>query len=136
MRDPPTEARQVVWEILAQFWVDTWYDAGQLDEFANRLVQCGFSARDLDRIAYREVCGAFATFTLAVFVTAGMALPDWSFPNDEARRRVTRWVVRPLLFSLVNPFWIVGYFSARWFLRRSWGGLRTRVVERLATAAV
>lgn len=25
MRAPPTEERQVVWEVLAQFWVDTWY---------------------------------------------------------------------------------------------------------------
>ena len=42
MGAPPTEERQVVWELLAQIWVDTWYDAAQLDEFADRLARCGF----------------------------------------------------------------------------------------------
>jgi hypothetical protein len=50
VRTPPTEERQVVWEVLAQFWVDTWYAAEELDQFADRLARCGFSIRELDRI--------------------------------------------------------------------------------------
>ncbi len=136
MRTPPTEERQVVWEVLAQFWVDTWYDAGQLDQFADRLARCGFSLRELDRIAHQEVCGAFAIFTLAVFASAGMALPDWYFPKDQARKTVAAWLSRPRLLSLLNPFWVVGYFAARSFLRPTWLDLRGRVAQRLSAPAV
>jgi hypothetical protein len=132
----PTEERQVVWEVLAQFWVDTWYDSDKLDQFADRLVRCGFSIRELDRIAYREVCGAFATFSLAVLASAGMALPDWYFPEDEARKKVAAWVKRPRLLSLLNPFWVAGYFAARSLLGENWRNLRGRVARRLETPAV
>lgn len=127
-----TEERQVVWEVLAQFWVDTWYDAGELDQFADRLARCGFSIRELDRIAHYEVCGAFATFTLAVFASAGMALPDWYFPEREARQKVASWLSRPRILSLLNPFWIAGYIAARSFLRPTWAELRGRVAQRLS----
>ncbi len=132
MTAQPTEERQIVWEVLAQFWVDTWYDAEQLDQFADRLARCGFSIPELDRIAHREVCGAFAIFTLAVFASAGMALPDWSFPKEQARKNVAAWLSRPRVLSFLNPFWVVGYFAARRFLRPSWLDLRGRVAHRLS----
>jgi len=75
-----------VWGILAQFWVDTWYDAGQLERFTDQIVRCGFSMRELDWIAYREVCGAFATFTLVVFLSVGMALPVSLTPPARSTR--------------------------------------------------
>jgi hypothetical protein len=135
VRALPTEERQVVWEVLAQTWVDTWYEAGELDEFAERLAGCGFSLHELDRIAHHEVCGAFAIFTLAVFASAGMALPDWHFPNDQARKVVAAWLSRPRLLSLLNPFWVLGYFAARRFLRPTWLELRARVAQRLDAPA-
>ncbi|PKL96741.1 MAG: hypothetical protein CVV18_00580 [Gammaproteobacteria bacterium HGW-Gammaproteobacteria-8] len=135
MSASPTEQRQVVWALIAQFWVDTEYDAGQLDSFADRLAACGFSMRELDRIVNREVCGAFAIFTLAVLFSAGMALPDWYYPADEARRKVAAWLSRPRLLSFLNPFWIAGYAAARWFLRQTWPDLRRRVARRLAPPA-
>jgi hypothetical protein len=134
--DSPTEERQVVWEILAQFWVDTWYDAGQLDQFAERLAGCGFSVRELDRIAYQEVCGAFAIFTIAGFASMGMAFPDWFFPEQKARQKIGRWLSRPRFLSVLNPLWVAGYIAARMFLRRSWSDLRARVVKRLELSAV
>jgi len=134
MRPPPTEQHQVVWEVFAQFWVDTWYDNEELDQFADQLAACGFSVRELERIAYREVCGAFAIFTLAVFASFGMALPDWFFPKDQARKVVARWLARPRLLSLLNPFWIAGYFVARWFLRQGWRDLPGRVAQRVDSA--
>jgi hypothetical protein len=135
MRAPPTEERQVVWEVVAQFWVDTWYDARQLDQFADRLAGCSLSIRELDRIARREVCGAFAVFTLAVFASAGMALPDWHFPEDQARKKVAAWLSRPRLVSYLNPFWVAGYLAARAFLRPTWQDLRARVARRLRAPA-
>lgn len=126
-----TEQRQIVWDVIAQFWVDTWYDAKQLEAFAERLAGCGFTLRELDRIARWEVCGAFATFTLAVFLSLGMVLPDFFFPEEEARSKVATWLARPLVLSLLNPFWIAGYCVARLYLRHDWPGLRKRVARRL-----
>ena len=124
--------RQVVWEILAQFWVDTWYDAEQLDAFAARLADIDVSMDELNRIVYWDVCGAFATFTLAVFLSAGMALPDWYYPEDDARRKVASWVARPKVLSVLNPIWILGYLVARSFVTPSWLDLRARVAQRVA----
>ena len=135
MRDEGHSARQVVWEVLAQFWVDTWYDTKQLDGFADRLVASGLSLGDLDRIAYREVCGAFALFTLAVFLSMGMALPEWYYQEDRARVKIESWLSRPKFLSILNPIWLIGYVAACAFLRASWGGLRGRVALRLAHAA-
>jgi hypothetical protein len=129
-----TEQRQVVWEILAQYWVDTWYDDEQLDRFADQLAACGLSLRVLDRIAYREVCGAFATFTLAAFLSFGMALPDYFYPEEEARRKVSSWLARPRLISILNPFWVIAYLAALGYLRSSWRDLRKRVARRLGAA--
>ena len=125
--------RQVVWEILAQFWVDTWYDPEQLDAFAARLSECNMSIDELNRIVYWDVCGAFATFSLAVFLSAGMALPDWYYPEDEARRKVASWMARPKVLSVLNPVWIVGYIAARSFVTPFWHDLRARVAKRLTT---
>jgi hypothetical protein len=136
MNAPPPEERQVVWGVLAQFWVDTWYDAEQLDRFADRLATCGYSIRELDRIASHEVCGAIAIFTLAVFASAGMALHDWFFPEEQARKVVSAWLARPRWQSFLNPFWVAGYFGARSFLRPGWRDLRRRVARRLDTTEV
>jgi hypothetical protein len=135
MKSPPTEEQQVVWEVVAQIWVDTWYDVGELEEFADQLARCGLPLLELDRIAHREVCGAFAIFTLAVIASAGMALPDGYFPKDRARRVVATWLSRPRLLSWLNPFWVVGYIAARGFLRATWGDLRARVALRLGASA-
>ncbi len=131
MRTQPTEEQQIVWEVLAQFWVDTWYEAVQLDAFAARLANCGFSLKELDRIVYREVCGAFAALSLASFVSSGMALPDWYFPEDEARKKVLDWLSWPRFLALLNPLWIAGYVEARRFIRQDWSDLRGRVALRL-----
>lgn len=37
----------------------------------------------------------------------GITLPDWHFP--EPKQKVARWLHRPLLVSLINPLWLVGY---------------------------
>jgi len=128
------EQRQIVWEICAQFWVDTWYDDSQLEAFAERLAQCGFSVTELDYIARREVCGAFALFTLQVFFTAGMALPDWYYPEDDARAEVANWLCKPRILSYLNPCWLIGYKMALSFFDATWPDLRRRVETRLGDA--
>ena len=63
------------------------------------------------------MCGAFALFTLAVYASAGMALADWFYPEDEARQKVAAWLARPRLRSLLNPFWWLGYLLAIGLMR-------------------
>ncbi len=104
--------RQIAWGVLAQAWVDTSYDATELAAFRAQLAATGLSRRELKRIAYREVCGAFALFTLAVYASAGMALPDWFYPEEDAQQQVAAWLARPRLLSLLNPFWWLGYLLA------------------------
>lgn len=120
-------AHAEVWAVLAQYWVDTWYDDGQLNDFALRLSRTDLTLDEMDTVAKREVCGAFATFTFAVFASAGMALPDWYYPEDEAIRKVSEWRSRPRLVSWLNPFWIVGYIMALGYLWKSWPRLRAKV---------
>ena len=102
-------SRQKAWEVLAQTWLDTSYDAEHREAFAQALAETGLSPRDLRRIAFWDVCGAFATFSTAVFASAGMALPDWYYPDEAAREKVAKWLARPVFLSLVNPVWLVGY---------------------------
>ena len=109
--------RQIAWGVLAQVWVDTSYDAAELAAFRAQLAATGLSSRELQHIAYREVCGAFALFTLAVYASAGMALPDWYYPEDDARQRVAAWLAQPRLRSLLNPFWWLGYLLAIGLMR-------------------
>src|SRR3546814_16166641 len=92
-------ARQKAWEVLAQAWVDTSYDESQREAFSRDLAATSLSVQGLRRVAYWDVCGAFATFSTVVFITAGMALPDWYYPEDLARQKVGRWVSRPFILS-------------------------------------
>ncbi len=115
--------RERAWEILAQTWADTSYDEIEKAAFAKGLAETGLSRRELNRIAYWEVCGAFATFSTTVFATAGMALPDYCFPKDVARESVTDWISRPLVFSLINPLWLLGYLLSLYLMRATMGSV-------------
>jgi len=109
MRMPITEQRSRAWEVFAQTWVDTSYSPKDQDAFAQKLNATELTVSELYRIALWEVCGAFSVFTTICFVTAGMALPDWDYPDDLARKKVETWVKRPWLLSLINPLWLIGY---------------------------
>lgn len=123
----PTPERVAAWDVMSQFWVDTWYDEQQLDQFAQRLAALELPLGELDRIVGWDICGAFATFTLGVFLSAGMALPDWYFPEEEARARISTWLAKPRLLSFANPLWVMGYVAARRYIRKDWRDLRARV---------
>lgn len=126
-----SKEQAVVWGVIAQFWVDTWYDAQQLDAFADTLASTGYPVRELDRIVHWEVCGAFATFTVAVLGTAGMCLPDWYYPEEQAIKKVAAWTRSSKLRSFLNPFWLAGYWVSRLFIWKPWRDLRSRVARKL-----
>lgn len=117
----------IVWEVLAQCWVDTECDAGELDALAARLWGTGLGVEQIERIVFDEVCGAFALDTLAVYLSFGMALDPWFFPEDEARRKVQEWLDLPRWTFWLNPFWWLGRWAARWHVREDWRELRARL---------
>ena len=115
--------KREAWAVLAQVWVDTDYDDAQMEAFRQQLLATGLPGSEIRRIAYHEVCGAFALFTLGVLATAGMALPDWYYPEELAQEKVAQWLARPLALLVLNPFWVAGYVIARWFMRSTLGGV-------------
>ena len=126
---------ETVCEVFAQFWVDTWYDDSQLAEFARILDRTELPDRSIARIVKRDVCGGLAYETLTAFLSVGMAMPDWFFPEDEARRMVTSFR-RRRVWCYLNPVWWVGYCASRLFVGSHLRHLRARVAERRAVAAV
>ncbi|ODU46327.1 hypothetical protein [uncultured Aquimonas sp.] len=127
--DPAPSPNAIVWEVLAQCWVDTEYDADQMDAFAEKLRGTGLGVEEIERIVLDEVCGAFALDTIAVYLSFGMGLDPWFFPEDEARRKVAEWLARPRWTSWLNPFWWLGRWAARRHVREDWRALRARLVE-------
>ncbi|WP_395794562.1 hypothetical protein [Aquimonas sp.] len=119
----------IVWEVLAQSWVDTEYAPEVLDLFAARLHATGLSLKSLDRIVLDEVCGAFALYSLGAIASAGMGLSPWFFPEDEARQRVQGWLDRPRWRSWLNPPWWLGLWTARGLVRGDWLELRARLLN-------
>ena len=71
----------VIWEVLAQCWVDTEYDAVDLDAFARQLQSTGMGVEQIERVVFDEVCGAFALDTLAG--TSGRPRPNQSSTRDK-----------------------------------------------------
>jgi hypothetical protein len=118
------------WAIFAQAWVDTSYDDGDRERFARDLLTTGLSPKQIRYVAYWQVCGAFATFSSVVLVTAGMALPDWFYPDDAAQEKVDRWLQRPVILSLLNPFWLVGYVLSVVMLWSTLGGVVAKASAR------
>lgn len=117
------------WSILAQTWVDTEYDDQDRAKFARDLVSTGFSTSELRRIAYWEVCGSFAHFSVVAFATAGMALPDWCYPEELAQEEIASWLSRPIVFSLFNPVWLVGYLLSVTLMRATMGRVLATVAR-------
>lgn len=124
---PPEE--RIVWGVASQFWVDTWYDDQQLDQFAHELEQTGLATSTLQTIAHDNVCAAFAMFTLQSYFSIGMALPDWFFEDElldpiiQAHFEQAPWRRR------WNPIWHLAYRWSRGFLLEDWADLCARVEQ-------
>ena len=87
---------------------------------------------EFNRAVFWDTCGAFAVETVFAFLLLGMTLPDWHFPGAE--QKVARWLRRPLLLSLINPLWLVGYPISCLMAFNYWVQLR-RTVASSACAA-
>lgn len=115
--------------MFAQSWADTELKAADFDHFAGRLHGTGLDEAALQHILEHEVCGGFALYSLGTLISAGMALPPYFFPADEARERIQSWLARPRWQSRLNPLWWLGLWTARWMVRQDWAAIRSRLAE-------
>lgn len=113
--------------MFAQSWADTEHGVADFDHFAEQLLSTGLDEEALQAILHTEVCGAFALYSLGTLLSAGMGLPPFFFPEDEARERVQAWLDRPRWRSRLNPMWWLGLWVARSMVREDWQAIRQRL---------
>jgi len=101
-------------------------------EYGKYATEIGASRRELgafDRECLAVVCGAFAIHTVIALLSMGMYLSDWGYNDEYVIRKVSTWQSRPLLISLLNPLWLVGFPSSVLFALGTWRKLRRAVAE-------
>lgn len=99
--------REKVWEAISYAWTEVGLDRGGFRRFAQDAGISPGDRRALLHAVFWQVCGVFAIETSLALIPMGITLPDWFFPEPE--QKVTRWLARPLLRSVLNPLWLVGY---------------------------
>ncbi len=99
--------REKVWEAMSYVWTEIGLDEKEFQRFGSEISAQSKDMSEFNRAVFWETCGAFAIETAFAFLLMGTTLPDWHFP--EAEQKVARWLQRPLLLSLINPLWLVGY---------------------------
>ena len=99
--------REKVWEVASYAWTEIGLRQEDFVRFAGEAQLSLGSDRALAHAVFWQVCGAFAIETVLALLLMGITLPDWFFPEPE--QKVARWLRRPLLLSLLNPLWLVGY---------------------------
>jgi len=122
-----SDSNPVVWEVFAQAWADTEFEAADFEYFARQLRETGLDEASLQNILDHQVCGAFALYSLALLFSAGLALPPFLFPEDEACQRVQTWLARPRWQYRLNPLWWLGRGLARGMAREHWQAIRLRL---------
>ena len=99
--------REKIWEAMSYVWTEIGLDDKDFQRFGGEIAAQPQDMPAFNRAVFWDTCGAFAVETVFAFLLMGMTLPDWYFP--EAEQKVARWLRRPLLLSLINPLWLVGY---------------------------
>jgi hypothetical protein len=110
-----------------------WSEVGlEPDEYGKYASQIGASHRELgafDRECLAVVCGAFSMHTVIALLSMGVSLSDWGYNDEYVIRKVSIWQSRPLLISLLNPIWLVGFPLSVLFALGTWRRLRRAVAE-------
>ena len=99
--------RDKIWEAMSYVWTEIGLDDKDFQRFGSEIAAQPQDMPAFNRAVFWDTCGAFAVETAFAFLLMGMTLPDWYFPEPE--RKVARWLRRPLLLSLINPLWLIGY---------------------------
>ena len=124
--------REKIWEAMSYAWTEIGLDDKDFQRFGYEISAQPEDMPEFNRAVFWETCGAFAVETTFALLLLGMTLPDWYFP--EAEKKVSCWLRRPLILSLVNPLWIVGYPISCLMAFKYWVQLR-RAVTSSACAA-
>ncbi|NYZ63424.1 hypothetical protein [Luteimonas deserti] len=114
--------REKVWEATSYAWTEIGLDSDDFARFAREAQLSPEERPALAHAVFWQVCGAFALETVFALLLMGVTLPDWFFPDPQ--QKVARWLRRPLLLSLLNPLWLVGYPLSCLFAFRYWYRLR------------
>lgn len=99
--------REKIWEAMSYVWTEIGLDDNDFRRFGGEIAAEHQDMSAFNRAVFWDTCGAFAVETVFALLLMGMALPDWYFP--EPTRKIDRWLRRPLVFSLINPLWLIGY---------------------------
>ena len=110
-----------------------WSEVGlEPHEYGKYASEIGASHRELgafDRECLVVVCGAFAIHTVIALLSMGMSLSDWGYNDEYVIRKVSTWQSRPLLTSVLNPLWLVGFPLSVLFALGTWRRLRRAVAQ-------
>ncbi|MDR3221510.1 MAG: hypothetical protein LBU46_05820 [Candidatus Accumulibacter sp.] len=99
--------REKVWEAMSYAWTEIDLDGDEFRCFAREIDAQPHEMALFNRAVFWDTCGAFAVETVFEILSLRTTAPDWYFP--EAVQKVAHWLRRPLLLSLLNPLWLVGY---------------------------
>lgn len=112
--------KEQVWLAMSYSWSEIGLNSREYGVFAEKIAAKPDEIGEIRKVVFWEVCGAFAVFTIFALLTMGMVLPDWGFKDEYTLEKVSRWMRRPLLLSLLNPLWLVGYPLACLFAIGGW----------------
>ncbi|MGN2245902.1 hypothetical protein ACFWZ3_04325 [Frateuria sp. GZRR35] len=114
--------REKIWEAMSYAWTEVGLDAAGFQRFARDADLSAHDPRALFHAVFWQVCGAFAVETAWALMLMGVTLPDWFFPEPE--KKVSRWLARPLSYSVLNPLWLMGYPLSCLLVASYWHRLR------------
>lgn len=119
--------REQIWLAVSFAWSEIGLERSDYARFATRIGATPADATVLRRVVFWEVAGAFAVDTVLAAVSMGVTLPDWGYEDEYVLRKVRRWRARPLVWSLCNPVWLLGYPVACLVAVGAWRELKRAV---------
>ncbi len=101
--------REYVWMAMSYAWTEIGIVGSEYEDYAHKIAAHESEMGEFKRAVFFEIIPAFAVDTIFAFTFIGINLPDWSFDSDYLNNKVNKWLKRPLVLSLLNPIWLIGY---------------------------
>ena len=119
--------KEQIWIFISYWWTEIGLSEEEIDDLFGRMNINPNNLSEVRKAIFWEYCGAFAMYTLWSFLTIGIILPDWGFEEKYVRSKVFNWLRRPVIFSLFNPLWLLGYLLACLIAVSGWLKLSKRI---------
>ncbi|MBZ4039310.1 hypothetical protein [Novilysobacter selenitireducens] len=124
--------REKIWEAMSYAWTEIGLSGAEFEKFAREIQVKPEGMSEFNRAVFWDTCGTFAIESTFAFLSLGVSLPDWHWPD--AVERVARWRRRSVLQSLLNPIWLIGYPLACIMALNYWLQLRRAVTSSMYAA--